>query len=198
MNKNRFYDQDPLVSQAVSLLLMLPGEIQTMAADCLSRIAEAEYRADELVRDAKTLGSDKILALYKSKQKKREYDKNPSIHRALNYLMLLTEQNRQLISYRIVGLISHLQAYLKSCRMFSILPTIEQMTEVCNTFLKLGPEETVRMIQTLETKSYRNARRQQPVQPTTSIPAQLESILEKNVGLNIRTTRLPKTNPNDL
>jgi hypothetical protein len=195
MHKNRFYDQDPLVSKAVSLLLMLPGEVQTLTATYLSRIAEAEYRAHEMMQDTKTLGSDKILALYKSKQKKRDFDQNPAIHRALNYLMLLSEQHRQLIAHRLVGLIFHLQEYLKSCRMFSILPTRDQMNDVCNAYLKLGPEEASRMIKMIETESQRDAWRYPGNFP--AIPPQVESILEKHVGLHIRTRKQPNAKPQD-
>lgn len=195
MHKNRFYDQDPLLSQAVGLLLVLPGEVQTLTADSISRIAEAEYRTNELIQDAKTLGSDKILALYKSKQKKRDYDQNPAIHRALTYLMLLSNENRRLIAHRIVGLISHLQEYLKSCRMFSILPTFEQMQDVSNAYLKLGPEAATQKIQTFEKDSYRNAQRTKR-QPS-GIPAKAETILEKHLGMHIRSDFPPNAKPKD-
>jgi hypothetical protein len=46
MNKYRFYDQEPSVSQAVELLLVLPNELQSIIADGISMIAEQEFRAN--------------------------------------------------------------------------------------------------------------------------------------------------------
>jgi len=86
MNKYRFYDQEPSVSQAVELLLVLPQEMQSIIADGISLIAEQEFRANELMKELKSLGTEKVLAVYKSKQKKRAYDKNHAVHRAINYL----------------------------------------------------------------------------------------------------------------
>jgi hypothetical protein len=188
MHSNRFYDQDPVVSQAVKLLLLLPGEIQTLAAECLSKIAETEYRIIEMLQETKSLGSDKIMALYKSKHKKREYDQNPAMHRALNYLMLLTVENRRLLSHRVVGLISHLQDYLRSCQKFSILPTYQQMGDVATAFMQRGPEEATHLIQAMELQSFRHGRGRQRGEP---LPATGEFITERNVGMRIRGTQEP-------
>lgn len=183
MHSNRFYDQDPVVSQAVKLLLMLPSEIQTLAAECLSKIAETEYRMIEMLQETKSLGSDKIMALYKSKQKKREYDQNPAMHRALNYLMLLTAENRRMIAHRIVGLISHIQDYLKACQKFSIAPSYQQMGDVAIMYMHRGPDEANLLIRDMELKSLRQPKLRRRSEP---LPATGEFIIETNVGMNLR------------
>lgn len=206
MQKNRFYDQDPVVSQAVSLLLMLPGEMQTMAADSLSKIAETEYRLGEMIQETKSLGSDKIMALYKSKQKNREYDKNPSLHRAFNYLMLLTEENRRMISHRIVGLITQMHNYLKSCRQFSLVPTVQHLAAVTQAYLHLGPEEATRVIRLLEAEGFRHGHRKQQVEISPAMAdfmaekwalTEKRVVSEKNTGLHLRSTWAAEPKPRD-
>ena len=195
MQKKRFYDQDPLVSQAIHLLLLLPGEIQTLVAECTARIAESEYRANELMHNTKSLGSDKILALYKSKQKKREYDQNPLIHRALTYLMLLSEENRRLIASRIVGLISQINDYLRSCQASAMAPSIEHMRDIRSTYLKLGPEEASRKVKHIQEQTFRLGRRVRPA--PSGIPAKAESIIEKKLGLRVRADWPPAVKPQE-
>ena len=195
MNNKRFYDQDPLVSQAINLLMLLPGEIQTLVAECTAKIAESEYRANELMHNMKSLGSDKILGLYKSKQKKREYDQNLLIHQALNYLMLLSEENRRRIASRIVGLIAHIKDYLQFCRSCSMAPNLEHIREIRSTYLKFGPEEASRKIKHMEEQTFRMGRRSRPI--PSGIPAKTESIIEKQFGLHVRANLPPVAKPKE-
>jgi hypothetical protein len=139
--KKRFYDQDPSVSQAIELLLIFPEEMQAVIADGLSTIAEQEFRANEMINDFKSMGSDKVLALYKSKQKKRKYDKNPTVHRAMNYMMILSPENRVIISKKILEMITFLQGYLITCKNLTTAPSLNGVERIRDVYVQFGPDD---------------------------------------------------------
>ena len=183
MYHNRFYDQDPVVAQAVRLLMVLPNEVQTLTAECLTKIAESDYQLGKSLQDTRTLGSDKIMALYKSKEKKRSYDSSPAMHRAMNYLMLMPIENRRILSHRIVGLVGHLQEYLRSCKKFCMIATYQQMGEVAVAYMHRGSTEANHLIQAMELQGFRGGYNRKPGE---ILPAVGEFIAERNIGLQIR------------
>jgi hypothetical protein len=182
MNKYRFYDQDTNVSQAVELLLVLPQDMQSIIADGISLIAEQEFRANELMNELKSLGTEKVLAVYKSKQKKRAYDKNQAVHRAINYLMVLSENNRLWISKRIVGLMAYLQDYLKTCRLYSVQPTQQSVDQLTTVYVKFGPDEVKSYLKAVEAEFISQGR-----QKATTQGHMVEVIMDEGIGLRIRS-----------
>ncbi len=144
--KKRFYDGEPSTSQTVDLMLKFPDELQTVLANSMSQIAEGDYKADEILSDLKSLGTEKVLALYKSKQKKRPYDQNPSFHKAMNYMMVMTPQNRQAISGKVLNLMGHVQEYLQVCKEQGVQPTISTIENLAEVFVKQGPEQAKNLL----------------------------------------------------
>lgn len=138
MSIKRFYDGEPNTKQTVDLMLKFPDEFQTVLANSMSMIAEGDFKADEILNDLKSLGTEKVLALYKSKQKKRAYDKNPSFHRAMNYMMVMTPQNRQAISGKVLNLMGHVQEYLQHCKDNNIPPTVTTVEKLAEVFVRDG------------------------------------------------------------
>jgi hypothetical protein len=181
MSKYRFYDQESSVSQAVELLLVLPNDMQSIIADGISLIAEQEFRANELMNELKSLGTEKVLAVYKSKQRKRAYDKNQAVHRAINYLMVLSENNRLWISKRIVGLMAHLQDYLKTCRLYSAQPTQQSVDQLTTVYVKFGPDEVKSYLKAVEAEFISQGRQKTPTQGSM-----VEVIMDEGIGLRIR------------
>lgn len=190
MNNARFYDRDANVSRAVKLLMLLPFELQSIIADGIALMAEQEFRANELLRELKSLGTDKVLAIYKSKQRKRDYDKNPAMHKAMNYLMVLSDENRIWLSHKIVGLVAHLKEYLQTCRVYSALPTRQAVGTLTNTYTQQGAEEVRRYLKAVEADFIRQGlRKATPIQAVSVMELPDEIILEHDIGLRIRTER---------
>lgn len=149
MTRKRFYDGEPSTSQAVDLMLKFPDELQTVLANSMSMVAEGDYKADEILNDLKSLGTEKVLALYKSKQKKRDYDKNPSFHRAMNYMMVMTPQNRQAISGKVLVLMGHVQEYLKVCKEKGVNPSVSTIENLAEVYVKQGNDQAKSFIDTV-------------------------------------------------
>jgi hypothetical protein len=129
------------------------------------------------------LGTEKVLAIYKSKQKKRIYDKNAAVHKAINYLMVLSENNRLWISKRIVGLMAYLQDYLKTCRLYSAPPTQQSVDALTNVYVKFGPEEVKSYLKAVEAEFINQGRQKNP---TAVQGAMVEVIMDEGIGLRIR------------
>lgn len=183
MNKHRFYDRDVNVSRAVQLLLLLPFEMQTIIADGISSIAEQEFRANKLMREIKTLGTEKVLALYKSKQRKRDYDKNPAVHKAINYLLVLSDENRAWIALRIIGLIGCLQDYLRTCRTYAELPHREAVDSLTSIYVECGPDQVKVYLKTIEAEFKTYGTRKRALLPGEHLE---EFIRNDRIGLRLR------------
>jgi hypothetical protein len=105
MLQKRFYESDPVLQEAVRHLLLFPDGIQTILASGISNIIEQNDRTKEHLHESKTLGREKILALYKSHGKQRSYDNNPAMHKLMNDLMMMDSENRQSIAKQMIELI---------------------------------------------------------------------------------------------
>ncbi len=137
INTNRWYDESSQVSVAVQLLKKFPLEIQTIICEGLSRLAEKGYQVSALM---KSLGTDKVLAIHKSHLKRRSYDQNPTIFKAMNYLFILTSKNRHFISEQILGLMSLIRDYLTLCHDQNQSVNPKHVEAVTYTYVDESPE----------------------------------------------------------
>jgi hypothetical protein len=149
MSHKRFYESDPTVKQAVDVMLLFPAEIQEVIGQGFSQIAERDFKADELMNNYRSMGADKVLALYKSKKKQRAYDKNPAVHQAVNYLMLMTPENRRFLAIQVVELMGFMQEYLKACRQYQQPAQAQVAKGITETYVKKGPAEAQAFLKAL-------------------------------------------------
>jgi hypothetical protein len=70
----RWYDRHARLAQGVKLLILLPDEIKTIISEAMITLANREFDATEQESAFRTLGSEKIMGLHKSKNLMREYD----------------------------------------------------------------------------------------------------------------------------
>lgn len=142
MSQKRFYESDPITHQAVRQLFLFPDDIQTILANGICDLVERDHTARAFLHDAKTLGRDKILALYKSHRKVRSYDKNPAVHKAMNYLMLLDIENRQSIARQMSELIQCVQDYLNFCKNQGIEAETDDIQVLLKNYAERGYTNT--------------------------------------------------------
>ncbi len=177
MPSNRFYDQEPSVSRAVELLLIFPDDIQTLIASGISSMAEQAFQVNDLLRELKSLGTETVLAFYKSKQRKRNYDQNPVVHKALNDLMVLSPENRTFLSRKVLGLMTHLHDYLSICKQYAVEASLTIMQEAIQLYVQHGSAEVTRHLRHVEAVVVNKNRRR-------LMPAQV--IMDADVGLRLR------------
>ncbi len=99
--QQRWYDREPQLAQAVNLLDSFPIETQVIIAEGVVSLAEQQCQARETATTLQSVGTDKILGLHKSQQKRRNTDHHPTLNRAMNYLYLLNPNHQQYMATQI-------------------------------------------------------------------------------------------------
>ncbi len=135
----RFYEEDSTVYKAVETIFLFPDEIQRIIAKGFEFLAERDCDAVELMKAVRTLGSEKILGLHKSKRKLRHYDQNPQFHNAMNYLFLMSPESRLFLAKKILELIGFMQDYFKICREYGQNPDTKTCEKISDVYIELGP-----------------------------------------------------------
>ena len=185
--KKRFYDQDVNVSNAVEMFLLFPETLQEIIAEGLAQIAEIEYQANEALKDIRSLGTERVLALYKSKQKKRKYDQNPTVHKAMNYLMVISPENRHFLANRIIELMGYIQDYLKTCQMYTTSPEADKVQVLTDLYVQLGSDECRKFLTSVQTEFKRKLDGKPLLEDDVKeAPAIGEAIQDQGLGMRIR------------
>ncbi|MEB3287212.1 MAG: hypothetical protein VKJ04_06885 [Vampirovibrionales bacterium] len=152
----RWYEKNPKLNQCVKLLEAFPMEIQTIISDGIVTLSVRECQADEVYAQLKSLGTEKVMALYKSHKKQRSYDKNPSMHKAMNYMYVLPEEHQTFLAEQTLDLVNNIYDYFKSCKAFDHEPTPDEIGRVAKTFIEGGSEEAKRLVDTLSDRFKNN------------------------------------------
>ena len=137
----RWYDRQPKLSEACKLLFGFPDEIKSLISEAVLIIADREIKQKEQREQMRSLGSEKILGLYKSKNRRREYDINPYLHQAMNYLYLLSEKNRDFMAEHILKMVHYIQHYLQTCHITETPPSMEDVATITNLYIHSGDPE---------------------------------------------------------
>lgn len=138
---NRFYDREKVVQKAIELIPHFPEKIQIVVAKGISLLAIAEYGADKKMKSLKSMGSDKVMALHKSQLKRRRYDMLPELHHAVNYLKILSSDERQMVCVKIVQVARCIDHYLEVCETCRIEPETVTVEKFRDTYIDQGPDQ---------------------------------------------------------
>lgn len=149
--KNRWYDQDPEASKAVNMLLVFPPEIQSILGEGMSLLAEKQFKADEFLNDIKSLGTEKVMALYKSAQKKRDYDSQPGVHKMMNYLTFMVPENRTFMLAKTHEVAGFIVEYLQECQKYRQEPALCDVQTMTHEFVEKGSWEAQEYLKTFRT-----------------------------------------------
>ncbi|MEB3286232.1 MAG: hypothetical protein VKJ04_01890 [Vampirovibrionales bacterium] len=147
LRNNRWYDKQQEVKQSIELLGAFPEEILSVMSEGVNSVIERDYNVNELMRSFRSLGQDKVLALYKSKNKLRTLDQNPSMHKTVNYLFVVAEENRKAIAVRVLELVGTVHDYLQICKETGLTPTIEHIARIGEAFVAKGNVEARDMLE---------------------------------------------------
>lgn len=181
---NRWYDQDPTLSKSVHLIGTFPNEIQGIVAEAIMRLAERECNIKELLENLRSLGPDKVLGMYKSKNKRRKYDGNGTVHQALNYMFILSDSNRLFMAGKIIEIVNHIYDYLRICKTFRRLPDPGDIQAVVNAYLELGGVHATRLLHTIA----QNLKEEVALAPIAEDEAL--AVAEDTQGMKIREDRI--------
>ncbi|HEY9685410.1 MAG TPA: hypothetical protein V6C52_00395 [Coleofasciculaceae cyanobacterium] len=169
----RFYEQEPVVAQAVGLMFLFPEPMQEIIALGLSQIASQECQAHEVMNNVKSLGSEHVLSLYKSKRKRRNYDQNQIIHQAINHLFVLSPENRVFVSHKVIELVGFIQEFLKATNTLPSNANLRTMNQMMEIYVGFGPDESRQFLDALQDQFLR------------SLGTPLEALAEGDGGLRV-------------
>lgn len=85
----RWYDNDTGMDRVLNLMKDLPENIQEDLALTLIQFANLIRKNRKVEEETLSIGKNKVLGLYKASNKRRWYDKNPSLMSAMNILSTL-------------------------------------------------------------------------------------------------------------
>jgi predicted hydrocarbon binding protein len=137
---SRWYDKNPKLSRYINLLLDYPDDFQVTLSEGIAFFIEKEYKDRGYLTDLKSLGKEKVMALYKSKGRKRKYDKNPTVHKAMTYLFILPHEEQEYVMDTFANLFEFVESYLVQCRNRNETPTLSHLRELTKIYITVDQE----------------------------------------------------------
>ncbi|HEY9685484.1 MAG TPA: hypothetical protein V6C52_00765 [Coleofasciculaceae cyanobacterium] len=148
--RQRWYDQRPELTECIVLVEAFPEEIYAIICQGAICMVEKEFEAHLMLSSLKSLGSEKILGLYKSKHKRRKMDCEPHFHQLMNYFYILSPQNRLFMAGLIKELVGYIHQYFESCRIYHQPVTREDIIGITRCYVDKGGEEAQAFLESLQ------------------------------------------------
>lgn len=166
----RWYDDAPELGKALKQLESLPPDIRNIVVEGVITITEREFQISKLMNSHSSLGIEKLQHLYKSMSKRRSYDAVEPLHRTMNHMTVLSEENRQFVCQQVQQLSEYIYTYLRQCAVVDSSHSSDDVNNLTNAFVSHGASEQVDMLL-----------------------RQLEQRLTKNVGQHLYNLELKRT-----
>jgi hypothetical protein len=188
MAYERYYEKNPTVKKAVTLLFKFPPDIKSVLARGFCAIAENDFDAHILLQDLKSLGQEKVLALYKSNLKRREYDHDPYLSRAMNYLMILSPDNQFFLASKVLEMMAVVRDYMVLCKKYSTAIQQKLVEKITRIYVTCGLEEAAEFVSQVR-REFEHLVARAKIGKSQLLPSDLlpsESITSENTGMRIR------------
>ncbi len=202
MSYVRFYEKNPTVKEAVTSLFGFSGDIRSILAKGMCSIAESDFNAHIRINDLKSLGKEKVLALYKSQSKRREYDLDPYLSKAMNYLMILEPSDQFFLAVKVNDMIRVVREFMDLCQVYSQKIQLAIVERLTGTYVQGGLHEAQDLLSVIHgkfQKYFSRATEAADTTPQPSSPAQpggfnaktpkervAEAITDQTSGMRIR------------
>ncbi|MCE3235510.1 MAG: hypothetical protein K0Q50_1690 [Vampirovibrio sp.] len=144
---NRWYDRDPACPRLIKQIQgMQQPELREFCARTLINFCE-KLRKEIQLKDRKNRGINSIgltalTGLYRFGQRRRRwYDQEPALHKAVGMLYSLPEIGLSVIAYKLGDTFGLLQIYSIVCSQVDQPPNMKDIAKITTTALKTGKEE---------------------------------------------------------
>jgi hypothetical protein len=175
----RWYDRQPKLAQGVRMLILLPDEIRTIIGEALIALANNEFDVNKHSAALRTLGNEKIIGLHKSKNRRREYDDNETLHKAMNYLYLLSDQGQDFMADHILKMMKHITLYFSACVEFQVNSNPEEIATLAATYVSSGDAGVAQFLDMLREEFYsRLFSKNQSAQASTDLLTTIQEAIE--------------------
>ncbi len=143
----RWYDQEKSCPRLISQLRDIPQtEVREFCARVLINFCE-KLRKEIHERDKRTLavnsmGHSGIQGLYRyGEEKRRWYDQDPVLHKAVGSLYSLNPEGLGIIGFKLGDTYGLMQIYATVCQQIEQPPDLKEMARIATTALKTGTKE---------------------------------------------------------
>ncbi len=186
MHNRRWYDQQANWSQSVDLLSRFPDNIQDEVAESMIRYAQREFNIDDLANSLKSVGPEKVLGVYKSREKRRKLDESSRVYKALTCYYVLGEEERNQMAFFVYRVTKEVFHYLEVCREGSFLPLESDIMEL-TSLLAIDPERD--MEEWLERRRVTAKRAEVSGVSGEAVKITFEHLTDDLEGLSVRSDR---------
>jgi hypothetical protein len=144
--KNRWHDQRQEMAQAIHFLSSLPDDLQTIMGEVVIHITDKDFKVNDVLSTFKSLGHEKILGLNQSKKKRRNYDNNPTLHKAINCIYVLPDEQRIQVGYQLLKLINYVIQYFEAHKKANMPASADTLRSLAQAFAQGGAPEADRIL----------------------------------------------------
>lgn len=140
MNKKnvRWHDKKPELARAIHFLASLPNDVQSIIGECVIKVAERNYKVSEIMKDLKSLGTEKIMGLHQSQKKRRSYDKNPATQKAVNHIYVLPESEQNKLAKQVLSLMDCVFHYFETHQILNVPVEKQTLQGLADAFAEGG------------------------------------------------------------
>jgi len=136
--KRRWYDIHSDTAKFIETISVFPNDVQSIVCNALTHMADVEFHASELIHRYKSIGKERVLALYQSKKKRRKYDQNPFVHTTMNYGAILSDEQRTILMAKATEVIYVTLEYFGLCTTFETQPELSEITRLAEETIQNG------------------------------------------------------------
>ncbi|WP_373531899.1 hypothetical protein [Vampirovibrio sp.] len=140
--QQRWYDKEQTVARSVRLIKTFPTDYQEVLGETVIGLAEKHCGVNALLENLRQLGPDKVLNLFKAKSKSRNYDQNATLHKAMNCLYVLPEDQRIFIAIKVIDVVGHFFEYLIICQETRQPSRQDILQDLSHAFIQETLEDT--------------------------------------------------------
>lgn len=174
----RWYDRNAQLSQAVRVVMIFPDEIKDIICIGLMFLANKEFQIQEQLSNFRSVGSDKIMGLHKSKNRRREYDDNATMHKMMNYLYILQHENQDFMAEKTLDLVNYIQEYLSAVQVFQANMSLEEVADITNAYVKEGGEEAQQLLTSIKQKLHQELLASGKIDENTKAADFIEDVMD--------------------
>lgn len=144
---NRWYDKDPEVSKNLTAIQrLIPVEYQHMFAEIIISFAMRHREKKKMKNDAVSLGTEKVLGVYKSQAKRRKSDQDEMLFRAFRELSVLENNLRDFIAERIASAIYCIRQYILFCEQANRTEDYNSVNAIIKVVFERGKDAGIEFL----------------------------------------------------
>lgn len=138
LSKRRWHDRGGYLERVIAVLDTMPQEMRYWVVEGINGLAEKNWKVDDLL---KSVGTEKILALYKSRNKRRGYDVDPKLYKTINYFFLLPDDQQEELARKSLEFVRTMAEFAANCNEHMMTPKRDELQRLVDLFVLSGPEE---------------------------------------------------------